>query len=71
MTAIKILKEVEVLAAIIGIIVLESQALAAGINGSLLVLSIGAVCGLGGYKIHDVILMLKGGHPPPQQGKGK
>lgn len=65
MTVIKIMKEVEILAAIVGIIILESQALAAGINGTLLILAIGAICGLAGYEIRDIIKMLKRGFPPP------
>ena len=59
MVTIKILKEVEVLAAIVGVIILEAIALSHGINGTILILAIGALCGLGGYEIKEVKKWLK------------
>lgn len=43
------------LAAIVGVVVMETVALCNGINGTLLVLSIGAVCGLGGYTLYPYV----------------
>ncbi|GAH18885.1 unnamed protein product [marine sediment metagenome] len=56
MDVIKALKNAEVLAAIWGIIILEAYALSQGINGTGLSLAIGAIAGLGGFKIKEAII---------------
>ena len=51
----KILDKAAVFMAIAGIIILESIALAQGINGTGIALAIAALAGLGGFKIGDMI----------------
>lgn len=60
MTVIKILKEVKVFIALIGIIVLECYALSQGINGVALTCAIAAIAGLGGYELNNIIKLVKG-----------
>jgi hypothetical protein len=55
----------KVIAAIIGIVILDSVALMNGINGTYMTLAFVAIAGLGGYEIRDVVDMLKTRLPPP------
>ena len=59
MITIKILKEVKVFIAIIGIIVMECYALSQSINGTGLSLAIAAAAGLGGYELERIIKIIK------------
>lgn len=61
MITIKILKEVKVFIALIGVIVIECYALSQGINGTGLSVAIACVAGLGGYEMDKVIKIIKGG----------
>lgn len=56
-----ILKELEVLSAIVGIIILEVYALSKGINGLVMSLCIAAIAGLGGYKVKEYAKSIKKG----------
>ena len=60
MTIIKILKEVKVMIALIGVIIMECYALSQDINGTGLALAIAAIAGLGGYELNSLIKCIKG-----------
>ena len=53
-------KEVTVMVAITGIVVLDAVALMNGINGTLFTLAMIAIAGLAGYEIQDVLKYFKG-----------
>ena len=55
---------VKVVAAIAGIVILDSVALMNGINGTLLLIAVVAIAGLGGYELRGIAEMLKGKKPP-------
>ena len=61
MITIKILKEIKVMIALIGVIIMECYALSQGINGTGLSLAIATIAGLGGYEVSNVIKIIKGG----------
>ena len=48
------------ISAILGVVIMETVALCNGIDGTLLMVSIGAVCGLGGYQLSSHINRCKG-----------
>ena len=48
-------KKIIPIIAILAIVILESQALCYGIDGTVLSLCIGAIAGLGGYEIRGMI----------------
>ena len=51
----KRLKEIDFLAAIIAITIIECVAITNGIDGRVLILSIAAISGLGGYSLKDIL----------------
>ena len=55
----------KVIAAIIGMVVLDSIALMNGIDGTLMLIAVVAIAGLGGYELRDVVNLIKGEKPPP------
>ena len=54
-------KEVTVIVAITGIVVLDSIALMNGINGTIFTLAMIAIAGLAGYEMTDILKYFKGG----------
>ena len=49
------IKKIETISAIVGIVILEIYALLQGINGTGIALAIAALAGLGGYKLREII----------------